>query len=60
MSTLTAEELADKHPNLPSGWRMSMHSIKARGGPWRCPACDGVTYIEYRCSQCGHDLVGGR
>jgi len=58
VSRLSAEELAETHPNLPSDWSMSMQSIKSRGGPWACPGCGGPSYVEYRCSKCGKDLVG--
>lgn len=57
---LTASELEGTHRYLARArpdWRRSMSSIRAHGGPWACPACDGVSYLIYRCSQCGHDLA---
>lgn len=58
MSTLlSAEELEETHPMLPSGWRRSMGSIRRDGGPWPCGNCGGPSYLIYRCSRCGNNLV---
>lgn len=59
MTVLTAEELEETHPELPSNWEMDMRSIKSRGGPWGCDVCGGPSYCQWRCSKCGDDLVGG-
>lgn len=55
---LTAEKLQDVHPELPEDFRKSMASIQVDGGPWDCKACGGPSYLCYRCSKCGADLVG--
>lgn len=53
---LTAEKLAETHPNLPDGWSRSMGYIRRVGGPWDCECCGGPSYLLYRCSKCGYDL----
>lgn len=58
MSLLTADDLAAAHPYLPDGWRRGMTGIRRDGGPWPCRVCDGPSYLLYRCSKCGADLVG--
>lgn len=58
MTVLTADQLADAHPMLPSGWQRSMTRIRRGGGPWTCKACGGPSYLCYRCSACGKDLAG--
>lgn len=55
--TLTADDLEETHPHLPDDFRRSMHEIRRRGGPWPCGACGGPSYIVYRCSACGRNLV---
>ena len=55
---MTAEDLAETHPELPEGWRRSIGNIHNDGGPWLCPSCDRASYLCYRCSRCGHDLAG--
>ena len=57
MTPLTASMLSATHPCLPAGWRRGMATIRAQGGPWACGACGGPSYLTYRCSKCGHDLV---
>ena len=57
MTTLTAADLAETHPHLPAGYRFGMAVVRAQGGPWACYACGGPSYLTYRCSKCGHDLV---
>lgn len=54
---LTAEKLAEVHPYIPDAWARSMGEIIQRGGPWGCGICGGPSYLEYRCSQCGNDLL---
>ncbi len=56
MTVLTAEMLTETHPVLPYGWRKDMHTIKKQGGPWKCPSCNGPSYLVYRCSSSGRDL----
>lgn len=59
VTMLTAEELT-VHDYLASarpGWERSMASIRNDGGPWACNVCGGPSYLCYRCSQCGADLV---
>lgn len=57
MVVLTEEEIGDVHVMLPDGFRRSMSEIKNRGGPWECDTCGGPSYVCYRCSKCGADLV---
>lgn len=57
MTVLTAEELTETHAELPDGWRKPMAKIIAQGGPWACPQCTGPSYLMYRCSKCGCDLL---
>lgn len=62
MTLLTAEKIGETHSYLASArpdFSRSMATIRAHGGPWECPACDGVSYLIYRCSQCGKDLARG-
>lgn len=58
MSVLTADDLAETHPELPPDWRKSMAQIRWMGGPWECTNCDGPSYLCYRCSKCGTNLAG--
>jgi hypothetical protein len=68
MTTLTIEKIGDRHRYLADArpeWSASMASIRRRGGPWYCGACDAASYLCYRCSICGRDLaddggMGGR
>jgi len=57
VTTLTAADLADAHPELPDGWRRSMVQVKRRGGPWACGTCGAASLLCYRCSKCGRDLA---
>lgn len=60
MTTLTAEQLAETHPELPEGWKVKMGKMRNLGGPWDCDSCGGPSYRLWRCSKCGYDIVGGR
>jgi hypothetical protein len=61
MTVLTADDIGAVHRyigrNRPE-WSRSLASIRAEGGPWYCAACDGPSYLCYRCSKCGRDLAG--
>ena len=61
MTTLTVAKIGDRHRYLQRNrpeWSESMASIRAKGGPWRCPSCAAASYLCYRCSICGRDLAG--
>lgn len=61
MTILTTDKIGGTHRYLARNcpdWQASMTSIQGKGGPWYCAACDGPSYLCYRCSRCGCDLTG--